>query len=66
MPETPWLTVAEVAAVARCGARLVYREITAGRLRAARVGGRKALRIRRDWVDAWLEACATPIEVGRA
>lgn len=62
---SPWLTIDEARAVAKCGARLLYREIRAGRLRAARVGGRRDIRIHRDWISEWLLASATPIEVRR-
>jgi excisionase family DNA binding protein len=58
-----WLTVAESAAIAKCGKKLVYREIKAGRLRAARIGNRRDLRIHRTWIDDWLERSATPIIV---
>lgn len=65
-PASSWLTVAEVARdVWRCGPKLVYREIAAGRLRAARIGGRRDFRIHRDWANAALEASAEPIEVRR-
>ena len=63
--DSPWLTVAEAAAIAKCGKRLVYREVKARRLRAARIGLRRDLRIHRDWVDEWLEACAEPHPVIR-
>lgn len=53
-----WLTVREAATRARCGVKTVYREVVAGRLRAARVGGRRSLRFRPAWVDAWMEASA--------
>ena len=53
-----WLTVREAAAHARCGVKTVYREVVAGRLRAARVGGRRSLRFRSAWVDAWIEDSA--------
>ncbi|MBL8141847.1 MAG: helix-turn-helix domain-containing protein [Acidobacteria bacterium] len=53
-----WLTVREAAKRARCGVKTVYREVVAGRLRAARVGGRRSLRFRPEWVDAWMEASA--------
>lgn len=59
---SPWLTVREAAARARCGPKTVYREVEAGRLKAARVGGRRELRLRAEWVDAWLEQAATPVE----
>lgn len=61
--DSPWLTVKEARAVAKCGARLIYREITAGRLRAARIGNRRDLRIHIEWVHAWLVASSTPVEV---
>lgn len=60
---SPWLTVKESAVVAKCGAKLIYREIKAGRLRAARIGARRDLRIHRDWIDQWLLASATVVEV---
>ena len=51
---SPWLTVREAAARARCGVKLIYREVTGKRLQAARVGGRRELRFRADWIDDWL------------
>jgi excisionase family DNA binding protein len=58
---SPWLTVTEAAARARCGPKLIYREVKAGKLRAARVGGRRDLRLLAEWVDAWLNASTTMI-----
>lgn len=57
-----WLTAPEAAQHARVSVRTVYREVAAGRLRAARVGGRKHLRFKAEWVDCWLEVSATPCE----
>ena len=34
-PTSPWLKIAEAKQIAKCGARLLYREIAAGRLRSA-------------------------------
>lgn len=62
---TDWLTVQQARQVAQCGAKVIYREVKAGRLRAARIGNRRDLRIRREWIDTWLEASATPVEVYR-
>ena len=59
VPPSPWLTVKEAAARARCGVKTVYREVRAGRLRAARVGGRRELRFLTEWVDEWLIAHCT-------
>jgi excisionase family DNA binding protein len=52
--QSPWLTVEEAAQRARCGVKTIYREVRAGRLRAARVGGRRELRLLSAWVDEWL------------
>lgn len=62
---SPWLTVDEVRQVMKCAAKLVYREVKAGRLRAAHIGGRRDIRIHRDWIDEYLTGCAEPIEVRR-
>lgn len=62
---SPWLTVVEAADRARCGRKTIYKEIRAGRLRAATVGGRRDLRILAEWVDEWLIASSTPREVRR-
>lgn len=64
--DSPWLTITEATHVAKCGARLLRREINAGRLRAARIGGRRDIRIHRDWIDAWLLASSTPMEIVRS
>ena len=54
--ESPWLTVREAAERSRCGVKVIYREVKAGRLRAARIGGRRELRLLAAWVDEWLIA----------
>lgn len=57
---TPWLTVTEAAHRARCGTKLIYREVKAHRLKAARVGGRRELRFLAEWIDDWLLSHCTP------
>ena len=51
---TPWLTVREAAGRAKCGIKLIYREVKAERLQATRVSGRRTLRFLAEWIDAWL------------
>ena len=58
-----WLTADEAAEYLRTGAKLVYREVRAGRLRGARVGGRRELRFKRQWCDDFFEATAKPVIV---
>lgn len=60
---SPWLTAQQAAARAQVGIKLIYSEAARSRLRAARVGGRRSLRFLPSWVDQWLEASSTPIEV---
>jgi excisionase family DNA binding protein len=60
---SPWLNVREAAARARCGTKVIYREVKAGRLRAARIGSRRDLRILAEWVDDWLVATSAPVEI---
>ena len=56
-----WLTRREAAAYVQVSEATIGREVRRGRLRHARVGGRRSLRFRRDWIDDWL-ADAQPIE----
>jgi len=60
---SPWLTVGEAADRARCGVKTIYREVRARRLRAARIGGRRELRLLPEWVDHWLNATAQSAHV---
>jgi excisionase family DNA binding protein len=58
---SPWLTPTQAATYAQIGRRAIYREVRAGRLRAARIGGKGEIRILRAWLDDFLVAQATPI-----
>lgn len=49
-----WLTVREAAGRARCGPKTIYRAVRSGRLRAARIGGRRELRFLENWIDDWV------------
>ena len=55
-----WWTVDQAAAHAKCGKAIIYAEVRRGKLRAARLGGRRELRFLPAWVDAWLLAASTP------
>jgi len=59
-PPSPWLTADEAAARMKCGVKLIYSMVKAGRLRAATIGGRRSLRLRAEWCDDALEAMSTP------
>ena len=53
--DSPWLTIREAAPYAKCGVKVLYRAISSGQLKAVRLGGRRELRLRREWLDGWLE-----------
>ena len=60
---SPWMTADAAAAYTFVSKRTIYNEVAAGRLRAARIGGKRELRFKAEWIDSWLEASATPQEV---
>src|SRR5262249_8435211 len=57
-----WLTVAEAAAYAGVSRDTIYTACERRELRHARLGGRRAIRLKCDWIDGWLEqhACGAP------
>jgi excisionase family DNA binding protein len=57
-----WLTLRRAAARAAVSEATIKREVSRGRIRCARVGGRRSLRFRAEWVDAWLDRTAAPVE----
>jgi excisionase family DNA binding protein len=63
MTATPWLTVEEAAHRLRVSRKTIYRAVAEGKLRAARIGGKRALRFLPEWVDAYAVATATVVEV---
>jgi excisionase family DNA binding protein len=60
MSSEQWLTVGEAAKHAKCGTRSIYLAVRQGKLRAARLGGRRELRLLASWIDAWLLSTSTP------
>ena len=63
--ESPWLNGTQAAAYVGRHKEFLFREIRAGRLRAARIGGRGEILTRAEWLDAWVETQAKPIMVRR-
>ena len=53
-----WLTVAEAAQHAGLSLDTIYTACERGDLRHVRVGGRRAIRLRAEWIDSWLEQYA--------
>jgi excisionase family DNA binding protein len=50
-----WLTVAEAAEYAGVSRDTIYTACERGEIQHARVGGRRAIRFKAIWIDAWLE-----------
>jgi len=61
MSTSPWRTAAEAGRyLGNRSKRFVIREITAGRLRGARIGGRREVLTCDDWCDQWVLDQARP------
>jgi excisionase family DNA binding protein len=50
-----WLKISDAAKRAQCGEATIRREVRGGRLRAVKVGGRRSMRFRAEWIDEWLQ-----------
>jgi hypothetical protein len=57
-----WRTLKQESQRVHVSEATMRREIRAGKLRNARVGGRKSIRLRPEWTDAWLLSTSTPVE----
>jgi len=57
-----WLTVTEGAEYAGVSRDTIYTACERRELRHARVAGRRAIRLKCEWIDAWLEqhTCGAP------
>jgi excisionase family DNA binding protein len=52
---TPWLTVGEGAEYANVSRDTIYTACERRELRHARISGRRTIRLKPAWIDAWLE-----------
>jgi excisionase family DNA binding protein len=50
-----WLTVAEGAEYAGVSRDTIYTACEKRELRHARIGGRRAIRLKPEWIDTWIE-----------
>ena len=50
-----WMTVVEGAEYAGVSRDTIYTACERKEMRHARVGGRRAIRLKPEWIDAWLE-----------
>lgn len=53
-PKT-WLSVAEGAEYLGVCRDTIYKAVERGELRHVRIGGRRAIRLRTEWIDDWLD-----------
>jgi excisionase family DNA binding protein len=60
---TVWMNLETAARYACVSVPTLRREIKAGRLRAFRVGGRKAIRLRQSDLDEWLTGQRTEVSL---
>ena len=56
-----WLTVAEGAEYAGVSRDTIYTACERKELRHARISGRRSIRLKPEWIDAWLERHASDV-----
>ena len=57
-----WLNVSEGAEYAGLSRDTIYTACERRELRHARVGGRRTIRLKAEWIDAWLERHAPGVQ----
>ncbi len=60
-----WFTVSEGAEYAGVSRDTIYTACERGELRHARIGGRRSIRLKSKWIDAWLEQHARDVRAIR-
>ena len=61
-----WFTVTQAAEYAGVSRDTIYTACERREIRQARVGGRRAIRLKPEWIDAWLERHVLDIQDRRA
>jgi excisionase family DNA binding protein len=61
-----WFTVSEGAEYAGVSRDTIYTACERRELHHARIGGRRSIRLKPEWIDAWLEQHARGTIVSRA
>ena len=57
VPPSPWWNVEQGAAYLQISVTTFFRECRAGRIKCARVGGRRNIRVKQGWLDSYMESC---------
>ena len=57
-----WLTVLEGAEYAGVSRDTIYTACERSEMRHARIGGRRSIRLKAEWIDAWLERHTRGVE----
>lgn len=61
-----WFTVSEGAEYAGVSRDTIYTACERRELHHARIGGRRSIRLKPEWIDAWLERHARTVTAARA
>jgi len=59
---TTWARLSDEAQRVQLHIQTLRRACRTGKLRHARVGGRRSIRLKPEWTDAWLLEESTPVE----
>jgi len=60
--ESPWLRVDQAASYCQVHSSQIYRACRDRRLEHVRVGGRRVLITKREWIDAWLQSLTVHVK----
>lgn len=61
-PMRNWLSVADAAEHAAVSRDTIYTACERREMQHVRIGGRRTIRVRREWIDAWLERHVRRVE----